>query len=242
MKSLLIIIAVASACLSGMASPPQQMLIAKSAAAASSNWWEAGGATGTVAAYQAKSSTDRTVANFAASKVNLANPGTHDATDGSAPSWSSGAGWSFNGSTYLVTDIQPTDGTWSVLMQVNDISGSQLMLFGVFNGSSNDFIVQADFSSQVYYGNGSGVATAPAFASPGNIGFAGLTALRNGASDGTISGGGYSPVAQGIYIGGANNGGGMAFGATYKCTAFAIWNNTLTSGQYTAVAAAMAGL
>ena len=64
------------------------------------NWWQSGGASGCVAAYQAKGA-----ANYAASLVNLANPGTLDLTIAVAPSWTAAAGWTtycaFDELTYL---------------------------------------------------------------------------------------------------------------------------------------------
>ena len=46
------------------------------------------------AAYQPKGAAD-----YATSKVNLANPGTYNATDVSAPAWDATDGWKFNGTT-----------------------------------------------------------------------------------------------------------------------------------------------
>ena len=76
----------------------------KSQAAASSadTWWDLNGTiTSCVAAYQPKGA-----ASYAASKVNLVNPGTDNLSDGTAyPSWSSGGAWDFIGDTarWLVT-------------------------------------------------------------------------------------------------------------------------------------------
>jgi len=60
------------------------------------DWWLSGGisAANAILAYQAKGA-----ASYAASLVNLANPGTYDAYAGSAPTWAAGTGWTFNGST-----------------------------------------------------------------------------------------------------------------------------------------------
>ena len=64
--------------------------------AAAVDWWLSGGisAANAILAYQAKGA-----ASYAASLVNLANPGTYDAYAGSAPTWAAGTGWVFNGST-----------------------------------------------------------------------------------------------------------------------------------------------
>jgi hypothetical protein len=67
-------------------------------------WYLAGGVdpANCVAAYQAKGAAD-----YATSKVNLANPGTHDLIDGtSAPAFDTATGWTFDGATtYLVSDL-----------------------------------------------------------------------------------------------------------------------------------------
>jgi len=60
------------------------------------DWWLSGGinAANAIVVYQPKGA-----ASYAASLVNLANPGTYDAYAGSAPTWAAGTGWTFNGST-----------------------------------------------------------------------------------------------------------------------------------------------
>src|SRR4030042_266315 len=70
-------------------------------------WWLAGGisAANCLAAYQPKGA-----ASYAASKVNLANPGTYDAVDGVAfPTWAAATGWTFNGVAQYLTSNCPTD-------------------------------------------------------------------------------------------------------------------------------------
>lgn len=77
-----------------------------SAKAAAIPWYLTGGisAANCIAAYQPKGA-----ANYAASKVNLANPGTYNATDGAAyPTWDA-SGWSGVGasSQFLRTGVIP---------------------------------------------------------------------------------------------------------------------------------------
>jgi len=57
------------------------------------DWWLAGGinAANCIAAYQPIGAAD-----YATSKVNLANPGTYDAYEGTAPDWSAVTGWTFD--------------------------------------------------------------------------------------------------------------------------------------------------
>ena len=68
-----------------------------SQAAAGGGWWDLNGTiTSCVAAYQPKGA-----ASYAASKVNLANPGTYNLSDGVAPNWDTGTGWGFTETQYL---------------------------------------------------------------------------------------------------------------------------------------------
>jgi len=74
-----------------------------------SPWYRAGGAPLPVAAYQPKGA-----ASLAASYVNLANPGTYDATSASDPTFATATGWQFNGagaSGNLVTVALASDPT-----------------------------------------------------------------------------------------------------------------------------------
>lgn len=65
-------------------------------------WYLAGGvsAANCIAAYQAKGA-----ASYAASKINLINPGTYNLIDGVSPTWDAINGWTFDGiTTYLRTE------------------------------------------------------------------------------------------------------------------------------------------
>ena len=83
-------------------------------AAAAVPWWLTGGisAANCIAAYQPKGAAD-----YAASKVNLAKPGTYDAADGTAyPTWSAAAGWIAATTGYLTTGITvSTNTSWSFI-------------------------------------------------------------------------------------------------------------------------------
>lgn len=54
-----------------------------------------------IAAYQAKGAAD-----YDTSKINLANPGTHNLTDVSAPTWNTSDGWIFDGTQALNTGLR----------------------------------------------------------------------------------------------------------------------------------------
>lgn len=90
--------------------------MAGGAEAAPIPWYLAGGVSpaNCIAAYQPKGA-----ASYAASLVNLANPGTYDCTEGVAPTWDI-AGWSFDGTDdYLITGfgtsaLETTQLTWAI--------------------------------------------------------------------------------------------------------------------------------
>lgn len=67
-------------------------------------WWNPTGDASAVAAYQGKGA-----ASYAASKINLVTPGTHDITDPTPPTWTTGAGWGFTGSQYLNANLSMAD-------------------------------------------------------------------------------------------------------------------------------------
>lgn len=85
-------------------------------------WWLAGGipCDACVAAYQPVGASD-----YAASKVNLANPGTYDATDGTlAPTWDNVNGWKkTNIKQHLKTGIMATNG-YSLIVRFSDVTPS----------------------------------------------------------------------------------------------------------------------
>lgn len=105
-------------------------------ASAAGNWWEVAGQT-CVAAYCPKGAAD-----YAASKGNLANPGTWTAADGAAyPTWAAETGWTFNGTTqYLTTTNGILHGlsAFSVLMRCNITSGAKRGLFSNGSGTVTD--------------------------------------------------------------------------------------------------------
>jgi hypothetical protein len=212
--------------------------------AASSNWWEAGGATGAVAVYQPKGA-----ASYAASLVNLANPGTYNAVEGTAPTWDAGTGWTFDGSTqHLLISalVFPTTQTWTWLVRYQDWGT------GTYNGVWG-FYFGSDGTREIGL-NRAGVATETRFSNHGNythsqvasgvVGAAGGTAYVNGASVRSITDkSGYPPLGGDAPIGARRYADGRILGhSNVKVYAFAIYNNTLDATKVAAVSAAMAAL
>jgi len=209
-------------------------------AAAVAGWWEAGGAIGCLGAYQPIGA-----ASYAASLVNLADPGTRDAYAGTSPSWDAVNGWTFNGSTqYLIADMTPaTDQSWSVICRYVKTGGYGYLL-GCRNFSDTRmFALQPNDggapSGSRYY-NGGTLKVAPG-AGAGIMGLAGATGYRGGAAEaGSIPAWTGSARYQ-IYFGAYNNGPAVGYyKGTIQC--IAIYNTTLSAVQMAAITAAMAAL
>ena len=218
-----------------------------SAAALPLPWWNPDGATpggvggSSVGAYQAKSA-----ASYAASLVNLANPGTHDLAEigGGSVNWASGVGWSgFNTlSRCLDTGITALATTWSILVQF-----SGLVLTGI---PSNRYLTGASgagfslgtgqrITNRALYTNGGFLLVIPALLA-GNLGSVSSTPYRDGVPDGAIPAGAAANVS--VYIGALNGGGAATAYIVANIESVANYNVTLTQPQVTARVAAMAAL
>lgn len=210
---------------------PSMMVSRRAVAApAGGNWWD-----GLTVAYQAKGA-----ASYAASKVNLANPGTYDAGDGTAyPTWSA-AGWALNGTDqYLTTGVTP-DGnqTWSMLVAVS----SGHVAIGLYDSYKKFGLwTRSDYGGQRIASSGDGsygwVGVAPS--TPFVFGFASTDAYYNGADEGDIPDEADTTYSIPITIGKLN---GSSYWAAGTITAVAIKNGTLTAGEMAILMAAMAAL
>ncbi len=212
-----------------------------SQAAAGGGWWDLNGTiTSCVAAYQPKGA-----ASYAASKVNLANAGTYDATDGAAyPAWDETNGWKFTATSshYLTTGVTPSQ-TWSMIVRFSNVTNSTCLLCGCYYGQQ--FYLSPNISSKVYYGIGAAVGgeigVSPAMTS-GILAKANNLGYRNGSFDNATGTGTATPVE--VYIGAgkhATNGSAGLFVSAY-IQAWAIYNETLTSTQIGNLTTAMAAL
>lgn len=205
---------------------------------AGDNWWEAGGATGCVAAYQPKGA-----ASLAASYVNLANPGTYDATAPvAAPTFDTATGWTFaHTTTYLATGIIPSAATWTMIARTGARTqtayhtiaegGTGTKLFGLWAQGTTD---------QVGYVNAGVANTTPMLSTSGGVlCVAGATGYRDGASEATITQG---AVADTAVVIGKSSRYLTSHGLNGQLFAFAIYDNTLDAAEVAAVSAAMAAL
>lgn len=198
------------------------------------DWWSVSGKT-CVAAYQAKGAP-----SLSLSYTNIANPGTYNAAPGTAPSFDTATGWTFNGSTqYLTTGIVPVAATTGLIQFTNYNSGvGSYPLFG--SNPTPGFMVlpyRTAAGMRFYYGNGSKDAL-PANITSGNLGLAGASGYYDGTEVATTIGD-WSGTAAAMYIGGANG----AFNKTaFICTAFVVYSSTLSAAEVATVSAAMAAL
>lgn len=211
---------------------------------AAAPWWLAGGvsAANCVAAYQPKGA-----ASLAASYVNLANPGTYDASAPvAAPTFDTATGWTFNGSTqHLLTGIVPANLTYTYIVRFSDgptSGGGYSTVLSSYNGNSQCvWMSTKNTAGYRMYGHGNLLNSSGAAAAAGVQAIVGNGAYFNGSSEGTIPTGS-TPTPQ-ITIATLNNGGTPATSTTFafngKIQAIAIYNTTLTAPQVAAISAAM---
>ncbi len=185
-------------------------------------------------------------ASYAASKVNLANPGTYDAAEGVAPTWAAGTGWTFDGATqYLTTGVVPPDSqTRSMIIRIANHTGAGVwsILAGQQTyGGARNLLLGSTYASNAEYWSGGFLRQAPLLAT-GTLAVAGNVAYRNGISDGNLSDAGSSDTHFGIYIGACNYQNDPIRYGNGSVLAFAFYNTTLTADQVAAVSTAMAAL
>lgn len=209
------------------------------------DWWLAGGIDpdDCVAAYQPKGA-----ASYAASKVNLANPGTYNAVEGNAPDWDTSYGWSFvkANKDYLLTGITNGEG-YSLVIKFSDYDYSKSSFQGWFIGSST--YISSEWRTQIIWASiyaGNAVKFEYGHAVSGDQylnNTYGVLAIceKKGYLDGklvkTVSSTGSSAGAK-IQI-------AKGYGAEYvhmKVQAAAIYNTELSSAQIAALSTAMAAL
>jgi hypothetical protein len=203
-------------------------------------WWEVSGKT-CVAAYQAVGAAD-----YAGSLVNLANPGTLDLTEGSAPSWDAQLGWSFNGSTqYLDTGYNDPTGCTVIVRFANaTLGGGGRAMCGSIDDHGGILIACYWWASSVVL-SASQSESKISSATTSDKGVWALAArdfYQGGVNQDSLSSH-YSTSSNTIAIGCARqpNGTPNAFYAG-DILAVAIYSDTLTAGQVADVSDKMAHL
>lgn len=157
-------------------------------------WWLAGGipSSACVVAYAPKGASD-----YTASKVNLANPGTYNATDGTSyPTWAVDTGWTFNGvNNFLNSNYIPSRGAnLSIFARANQFEpkNNTETVIGQHAASSPYNGVWIRFSSTavgnyLYANDGETTQTATKYPGDNTNGFAGKQSYANGIPTQIIS-------------------------------------------------------
>jgi hypothetical protein len=191
------------------------------------NWWEpTTGSFTCVGAYQAKGA-----ASLAASYVNLANPGTNDLTAGTAPTFDTSTGWTFNAAEWLVTGHYANKASTTVIIRFSNAAS------GVYTMCGTDIHrLMPNRSNLVYYG---ATTKSPGMTS-GVLAIAGETGYRNGTSDGAVSIGNIQGVPY--FIGAQNQAGTAAAKWIGKIQAMSIYTTILDATQIAEITANMNAL
>lgn len=219
-------------------------VVGKHSSAPAVPWYLAGGVTASncLAAYQPKGAAD-----YAASKVNLANPGTYNCADGAAfPAWDATNGWQFAAAStqYLNTGLKADAcaKTGSFIIRLAS-QGANTAYHTSGAGNSSNFyfggwrIRSASLSYPfVYCANSNDTGTNVSGSHV--IGGAGAVAYRDGAPALTISQSTQS-INLDIYIGCTNNNGTAGNFNTGNVLAIAYYNTTLSEAQMAAITTAM---
>ena len=203
------------------------------------NWWEVEGKT-VVVAYQPKGADD-----LSDSYINLANPGTFDASPGVAPSWNASTGWTFNGSTqYLDSQHTVTTASTSIIRVDNFGVVDDTYIYGsgqTFSVSTrwhyarvnNTFITmaadEAIDETTIVMGTGNRV-----------ISLASEKSYIDGTLEHTFSGGGIGSGS--LFIGALRFGASPLNHCPIDVIAFAIYSDTLTGPQVSSLTNAMNAL
>jgi len=203
---------------------------------AATPWYLAGGLSSgnCVVAYRAKGA-----ASYAASKINLNNPGVNDAFEGAAPAWSAADGWTCSGGQYLFS-VVPSGG-WSMLVQFSNLAANINPVVGMYESGNVRLNIYPYYTdSNVYYRSGGSGQIADPYGA-GNAAVTPAFGYKNGAPHVAIGGTWNGTATCRLVIGGANASGSINC-CSCKIQAFALYNITLSDSQVAALAAAMAAL
>ena len=209
---------------------------------AAGGWWLSGGiaAANCIAAYQPKGAAD-----YATSKVNLANPGTYDAADGAAyPTWDSTNGWKFlaSSSQYLDTGIAPADG-YSVAFRFTDATSEGYPVSVLQNIPNNCYFeLNARLGTDMRFLYGDKVLTVAGGAKTSGLMIMTPTnGYYNGSSVGSIPAYTWNGTAYKILIGARNVNGTPSGYSNIYVQAVAFYNINISS-YVAALNTAMAAL
>lgn len=217
--------------------------IAGQGGGAGASWWDFPGQT-CLAAYRAIGAE-----SYAASLVNLDEPGTRDATEGAAPGWSADYGWRQTGSKYLkaggITAAQVK--TLAVRFANRSVMEINQALAGarnsVVSGAYGGVFLWASLSPETMHGYdlGSRVTVSSALAASGVMVVSGTVGYIDGDVDATGLAGA-SSATQAVYLMCGNNSDDAAYFATGDVLAVAIYSTVMSPAQVADLTAAMGAL
>jgi hypothetical protein len=208
-------------------------------------WWLSGGvsAANCFGAYQG-----RHAGSYAASKVNLNQPGTNDLEDTTTPSlpdWSNALGWQGGAPNqfFRLVGCRPTE-VWSMLVQFKNAQTFSQQFCGaenngLFNGAGFSLSNTGSFQQVDCFNASDAIGGVQV---DGNEALAGKRFFRDGVLTATLAAG-VGTAAVDVYLL-CDNWNGTAHGGAHvtEVIAFAIYSVTLTDAQMAAIAAAMAAL
>lgn len=215
-----------------------------SAKAAVVPWYLAGGVASAncIAAYQPKGAAD-----YAASKINLANPGTYDATDDTVyPDWDAVNGWKYRAdNNNLQTGITPGNQTWTIIARYAGFNAAKAEApFGTLNSGASLGMTHRPTATTALAGWASGQYSVAATSSiAGVIAIAGVDVYWNGtykASASPVAGTFSYPLSLcAIYYAGNK---AYWFIKSMTVQAISIYNALLTAPQIAAISTRAAAL
>lgn len=195
-------------------------------AGAAADWWAVAGKT-CAGAYAALNA-----ASYAASKINLANPGTVDLTEPTgALTWNAGTGWSSDGSKYLECGVSAGISWTHIVRFANCNSGN---FYPIVNGSESwkaiQIIPRAGLNLHTYMNGLNSGYDGAWYISAGVMAIAGNSAYLDGVFEGTMTqvASTFTPINVG--------------GAIADTLHYAVYSDTLTADEVATVSAAMAAL
>lgn len=195
-------------------------------------WYLAGGIAPTIV-YQPKGAV-----SLAASYVNLASPGTNDASAGVAPTFDTAVGWIGDGTQYVISGATVSDTTWTVIVRYASLTVNGFLLGG---GSGSNILGLRPQAGNVGYYFGDTFTAAPDAAASGRLAIAGTKGYRNGVVESGTIATPAAPASNPQYIFCRNNGTPANF-VTCSIQAVAFYRAILTAGQIAAIDTKLAAL
>jgi hypothetical protein len=199
-------------------------------------WWNLDGAiTSCVAAYQAIGA-----ASLAASKVNLANPGTYDLSGSDDPVFDTSYGWRFVsvdgavvGDALGTSTAIPVTGTWSIFVRFTEAAdagrGVCYLLSAHYGGQGYQLAAEHNtWNRNIRYGANNYSTSGRLLTDPHVWGFAGKQAYLDGTANGAEMAESTQIANRIMVIGATNYDGAIVFKSNVKIQAISIYNETLT--------------